>query len=66
MNTRKDILKGNPYAEINKKKNASFVFIARCSRSQFECDDGQCIPFSWKCDEEFDCNDRSDEFDCRK
>ena len=33
-----------------------------CSRDiQFTCTSGECIPTSWKCDGNFDCEDRSDE-----
>jgi len=31
---------------------------------QFECDDGQCIKLTWRCDRDNDCNDRSDERNC--
>ncbi|XP_062297401.1 MAM and LDL-receptor class A domain-containing protein 1 [Scomber scombrus] len=36
-----------------------------CALNQFQCaHSSQCIPESWRCDEEFDCADRSDEEDC--
>ena len=36
-----------------------------CARNQFRCNDGQCIPARFECDEIVDCEDRSDEHsDC--
>ena len=30
---------------------------ARCDISEFTCDNGDCIPLNWKCDNENDCKD---------
>lgn len=39
----------------------------RCAPEQFEClSNRSCIPASYQCDEEPDCPDRSDEYDCSK
>ncbi|XDV53810.1 hypothetical protein PO909_022227, partial [Leuciscus waleckii] len=35
-----------------------------CSRSQWQCDDGVCVPHRWRCDAVSDCQDGSDEMDC--
>ncbi|XP_033107798.1 low-density lipoprotein receptor-related protein 2-like isoform X2 [Anneissia japonica] len=32
-----------------------------CSRGEFQCDNGICIPLAWKCDHNNDCGDGSDE-----
>lgn len=35
-----------------------------CSKSQWQCDDGVCVPQRWRCDAVSDCQDGSDEMDC--
>ena len=36
-----------------------------CTEDQFSCIlTGECIPYSWVCDDENDCSDASDENDC--
>jgi len=32
-----------------------------CEGSQFQCQDGQCIPSGWECDGEQDCDNGEDE-----
>ena len=39
---------------------------ASCSSSQFTCNNGNCKPLSFKCDNYDDCGDNSDEFGCGK
>ena len=40
------------------------LFLATCNVNQFTCNDGRCIVFSYKCDNETDCMDGSDEWNC--
>lgn len=35
-----------------------------CELSEFRCEDGQCIPHTWRCDNSMDCADGSDEVNC--
>ncbi|KAJ8982348.1 hypothetical protein NQ317_013098, partial [Molorchus minor] len=35
-----------------------------CSSDHFACGNGYCVPKGWRCDEEDDCGDNSDEFQC--
>ena len=37
-----------------------------CRPSEFQCNDGRCIRTSFRCDNENDCRDGSDEDNCRK
>ena len=38
-----------------------------CHDDEFRCTDvGGCVPTKWKCDNHRDCDDGSDEKDCRK
>ena len=37
-----------------------------CSSSQFTCNNGNCVPLSYKCDRDNDCGDNSDDFGCGK
>ncbi|KAG8188529.1 hypothetical protein JTE90_004764 [Oedothorax gibbosus] len=35
-----------------------------CSRTEATCQNGDCIPWEYACDGDFDCTDRSDELNC--
>lgn len=35
-----------------------------CSSDQFQCKDNRCINKQWRCDGDYDCDDKSDEFLC--
>ena len=37
-----------------------------CLSKEFQCASGGCIPNRWKCDNQIDCEDGSDERNCRK
>ncbi|ERE82995.1 low-density lipoprotein receptor-related protein 8 [Cricetulus griseus] len=37
-----------------------------CEEDQFRCRNDRCIPSVWRCDEDNDCSDNSDEDDCPK
>ncbi|XP_067120265.1 very low-density lipoprotein receptor-like isoform X1 [Centruroides vittatus] len=36
----------------------------QCSSHQFQCTNRRCVPLTWRCDEDFDCEDHSDEQNC--
>ncbi|KAL1777190.1 low-density lipoprotein receptor-related protein 8 isoform X4 [Sigmodon hispidus] len=40
--------------------------VKECEEDQFRCRNGRCIPSVWRCDEDNDCSDNSDEDDCPK
>ena len=35
--------------------------VAICGSTEFTCDNGNCVPYSYKCDGADDCGDNSDE-----
>uniref|UniRef100_A0A3B3SQG6 Low density lipoprotein receptor-related protein 8, apolipoprotein e receptor n=1 Tax=Paramormyrops kingsleyae TaxID=1676925 RepID=A0A3B3SQG6_9TELE len=37
-----------------------------CEEGQFKCRNGRCIPIIWRCDDDDDCADNSDEESCRE
>lgn len=44
-----------------------FIVVYNCTASEFKCASGdQCIRTIYQCDGVFDCNDHSDEANCRK
>ncbi|KAJ4936464.1 hypothetical protein JOQ06_001056, partial [Pogonophryne albipinna] len=37
-----------------------------CEDGQFQCNNKRCIPTIWRCDDDDDCSDNSDEENCRQ
>ncbi|TKS74249.1 Very low-density lipoprotein receptor [Collichthys lucidus] len=37
---------------------------SECETGQFQCKNGRCIPTLWRCDDDDDCSDSSDEENC--
>ncbi|XP_065836067.1 uncharacterized protein [Oscarella lobularis] len=44
--------------------SCAFLFDLSCSSSQFQCTNGKCVPSSYRCDNDNDCGDYSDESSC--
>ena len=40
--------------------------IFQCLDNEFTCNNGLCIDIAKRCDEKFDCKDKSDEYNCKK
>uniref|UniRef100_A0A7N6AZ32 EGF-like domain-containing protein n=1 Tax=Anabas testudineus TaxID=64144 RepID=A0A7N6AZ32_ANATE len=49
--------------EIHSAKGTHTV--SECETGQFQCKNGRCIPTLWRCDDDDDCSDSSDEENCR-
>ncbi|KAG1699621.1 Very low-density lipoprotein receptor [Nymphon striatum] len=43
------------------RMSLTVVMLRTCSETEFACDNNNCIPSRWQCDEEDDCGDHSDE-----
>ena len=41
------------------------VSFSTCSSDQYTCNDGLCVDLLARCDDKKDCEDKSDEFECR-
>ncbi|KTG07000.1 hypothetical protein cypCar_00009024, partial [Cyprinus carpio] len=50
-----------PYCILKYDKHGCDV---KCDNDQFQCKNGHCIPFRWRCDADADCMDGSDEENC--
>lgn len=42
------------------------IILASCAENQFKCNNSRCIISSYKCDNQIDCLDGSDEVNCTK
>lgn len=36
-----------------------------CTSEEFQCSNGNCVPFQWRCDGDNDCGDNTDEGCCK-
>lgn len=50
--------------EVCGKKGKYTLLLSSCSRQEFTCRDGSCVPLSRRCDQRLDCRDESDEQEC--
>jgi len=53
-------MKNSTIFEIDERMRVT----GRCDVTQFTCENKRCISQSWRCDNEDDCGDRSDEMNC--
>ena len=50
----------------NSEDKTMVIKFTACVEGFFTCNDGQCIDIEERCDQTPNCNDKSDELDCRK
>lgn len=51
--------------KVNSSKDTTVVTISTCLPEEFTCRNGDCLPLEKRCDKLPDCDDASDEDDCR-
>ena len=54
---------------LGKELNSGFFSVSAertCSAEEYVCGDGSCIAEAWRCDQDIDCADGSDEEQCGK
>ena len=56
----------NPFLLQSSMMPRTLNYFKGCRSGEFRCQSGQCIPEAYRCNERYDCNDRSDEWDCGK
>lgn len=42
----------------------SKMHLTECNSDEFSCDISRCIPISQRCDNQYNCDDRTDEEEC--
>ena len=74
MSTRSSLFLGVHTVDFSHTKDPCFqqqdssekrIKLTTCKCGQFTCDDGQCIDIEERCDQSVDCEDFSDENNCR-
>ena len=66
-NAVEKIIGVNSWAVLDKKSNKKVVLnltLNSCNDTEFNCDDGSCVPLDYRCDVRIDCKDKSDEKNC--
>uniref|UniRef100_A0A9J8CJC0 EGF-like domain-containing protein n=1 Tax=Cyprinus carpio carpio TaxID=630221 RepID=A0A9J8CJC0_CYPCA len=53
-------------SELYSAKGAETGADTECEDGQFQCNNKRCIPTIWRCDDDDDCSDNSDEENCLK
>ncbi|KAG7162460.1 Glycine receptor subunit alpha-4-like 4, partial [Homarus americanus] len=48
----------------DQSQGARTLLLTTCQSDSYTCDDATCIPLENRCDQKYDCLDRSDEVDC--
>ena len=56
---------GDKYTCFEGKEYSLEMKLTGCNKTQFTCDDGQCIKMEHRCNQIPDCEDKSDELNCR-
>lgn len=70
VKTEKHSVQENTLQQIFRNTHCSIVCVlqhgcdVKCDNDQFQCKNGHCIPFRWRCDADADCMDGSDEENC--
>lgn len=66
INRMREIVRNFEFVSFNFRTTKYIFNAGTCSRGEFRCNTGECIPASRRCDLRVDCHDGSDENDCSK